>query len=115
MPQLVEESQGNPLVVLLAREWPQERSPQEEVEYQYLLKLSELAKGLVSSPYWEVVNVIVLGDLEEAKGALERISTSERDFRVAQGKANGLREAYNLILNLSRYEGKPDGKDDNSS
>ena len=109
MAQDLEAPQGNPLVGLLSREWPKEMSVVEEEEHKYLLHQVELARGLVDSEYWDLLRVCLIGDLEEAKGALERIETSDRDIRVNQGKANALEQLHNFILRLSRY-GDEDGK-----
>jgi hypothetical protein len=90
---------------LLAREWPRDPAglPQvEQEEFRFLLRMVELARGLVDSEYWELLRVVLIGDLELAKASLENISLSEKDLRVSQGKAAALLSLHNFILKLSR-------------
>ena len=70
----------------------------------FLRRMQELARGLVGSEYWELVNIVFVSDMETAKGALEEPSTSDRDLRVNQGAARALRMARNFILKLSKVE-----------
>jgi len=72
--------------------------------------MRELARGLVGSEYWELINVVMISDMETAKGLLENPSTSDKDLRVNQGAARALRMARNFILRLSKEE-EEDGKE----
>ena len=104
--------QGRPdsLEVLLSREWPKDpeevaKLPLEDQEaLKFLLKMRELARGLVDSEYWELINVVMVNDMETAKDVLEDTSASDKDLRVAQGAARALREARNFLLTLSKVE-----------
>jgi len=94
-----------PLEELLAREWPRDPAGLglvEQEEYRFLLRMVELARGLVDSEYWELVRVVLIGDLELAKAGLENVSASEKDLRVNQGAARALLSLHNFILKLSR-------------
>jgi hypothetical protein len=66
--------------------------------------MQELARGLVDSEYWELINVVLVSDMESAKALLEEPSTSDRDLRVAQGSAKALRLARNFFLRLAKTE-----------
>lgn len=63
----------------------------------------ELSRGLVGSEYWELVSIVLVEGLEDAKAELEQESLSETKLRIAQGKAIGLRNAFNLLLALSNH------------
>jgi hypothetical protein len=112
----VVEERPDSLEVLLAREWPKEPEevaalPLEDQEaLKFLLKMRELARGLVDSEYWELINVVLVSDMETAKGALEDPSTSDKDLRVAQGAARALRLARNFFLTLAKVE-EPNGEE----
>lgn len=69
---------------------------------KYLQRLRELANGLVSSEYWELISLVLIDGCEEAKARLESVTTSDKDLRVSQGEAQAYRSAYNLIVNLSK-------------
>jgi len=111
-----EEERPDSLEVLLAREWP--KDPQELAKLsredqellKFLQRMRELARGLVGSEYWELINVVMISDMETAKGLLENPSTSDKDLRVNQGAARALRMARNFILRLSKEE-EEDGKE----
>lgn len=66
--------------------------------------MKELARGLKASEYWELVNVVVIGDLENAKALLEDTGASDKDLRVAQGQAKALLAAYNFLVTLAQEE-----------
>jgi hypothetical protein len=66
--------------------------------------MQELARGLVGSEYWELVRVVLVTDLENAKAMLEDTSISDKDFRIKQGAANALRSAHNFMVELSKVE-----------
>jgi hypothetical protein len=63
--------------------------------------MRELARGLVGSEYWELVSVVLVEGLEDAKGALEAEATDDRRIRICQGEAKAYRSAFNLIIELS--------------
>jgi hypothetical protein len=64
--------------------------------------MQELARGLVDSEYWELVSLVLISDLETAKGALEESSIGDKEFRVKQGEAKALRSALNFLLQLAK-------------
>jgi hypothetical protein len=64
--------------------------------------MEELARGLVSSEYWELVSLVLIEGLEDAKGALESESTDDKTLRVRQGESKAYRSAYNQFLSLSK-------------
>ena len=70
--------------------------------------MQELARGLVDSEYWELVSLVLINDLETAKGALEDTSISDKEFRVQQGAASALRSVHNFILKLGAKEESED-------
>jgi hypothetical protein len=76
----------------------------------FLRRAKELARGLVGSEYWEIVSLVLIEGLEDAKGALESVTTSDKDMRVKQGEAMAYRDAFNMILELGKTEEK-DGKE----
>jgi hypothetical protein len=56
----------------------------------------------VDSEYWELVSIVLIQGLEDAKDALENVSTSDTDFRLRQGEAKAYRETYNFLFALSK-------------
>jgi hypothetical protein len=66
--------------------------------------LKELARGLLSSEYWELVSLILISGLEDAKGALENVTTDDRNLRLCQGEAKAYRDAYNLVVSMSEVD-----------
>ena len=79
-------------------------SPEDQQERQFLLRLRELARGLVSSEYWELVSLVLIDGLETAKGALESETIEDRALRISQGEAKAYRSAFNLLIRLSKGE-----------
>jgi hypothetical protein len=63
--------------------------------------MQELSRGLVGSEYWELLRLLLVSDLETAKGALEDTMISDKDFRVKQGEAKALLSFHNFILKLA--------------
>jgi hypothetical protein len=61
-----------------------------------------LARGLVSSEYWELVSFVLIDGLEEAKQSLESSGTDDRTLRVRQGEALAYRAAFNSMLELGK-------------
>jgi hypothetical protein len=74
--------------------------------------MKELARGLVDSEYWELINIVLISDMETAKSMLEDPSISDKDFRVNQGAAKALRLARNFFIVLSKTEEKDGEKSD---
>jgi len=73
--------------------------------------MAELARGLISSEYWELVSLVLIEGLEDAKGALENEATDDKRIRVCQGEAKAYRDAYNYVVRLSKYSPEEtDGK-----
>jgi len=70
--------------------------------------MQELARGLVGSEYWELLHLILVSNLEEAKGALESEVTSVEQFRLRQGEAKAYRNVHSFILKLSRSTSEED-------
>ena len=70
----------------------------------------ELAKGLVSSEYWELVSLVLVNGLEDAKSALESESTDDRTIRVCQGEAKAYRSAFNTIVEWSKSTEEENGR-----
>ena len=70
--------------------------------------MQELARGLVGSEYWELLHLILVSNLEEAKGALESEVTSVEQFRLRQGEAKAYRHVHSFILKLSRSTSEED-------
>ena len=103
---------------LLSREWPKspealaELSRVETEELAFLRRMRELARGLVGSEYWELVNLVLISDMETAKAALEESSTSDKDLRVNQGAAKALRSVRNFLVVLAKTE-EQDGEESN--
>ena len=62
--------------------------------------MRELARGLVGSEYWEMLSLVLIQGLEDAKGALENETISSDQFRLRQGEAKAYRSAFNMILEL---------------
>jgi hypothetical protein len=92
---------------LQAREsWPEDLPEDQlrllEEQLSFRRKMEELARGLVSSEYWELLALVLVEGLEDAKGALEGEATDDRRMRVCQGEAKAYRAAYNLIISLSQ-------------
>ena len=77
---------------------------------QFLHKMRELARGLVSSEYWELIGVVLVEGLEVAKASLENETITIDKFRLSQGEARAYRSAYNLFLELAKEDEKE--KDD---
>jgi hypothetical protein len=63
--------------------------------------LRELARGLLSSEYWELVSLVLIDGLETAKGSLESETIEDRYIRVSQGEAKAYRSAYNMLVSLA--------------
>jgi hypothetical protein len=63
--------------------------------------MKELARGLKDSEYWDLVSLVLIDGLEDAKGALESETTSDKDMRLHQGAAKAYREAFNLLVDLA--------------
>jgi hypothetical protein len=86
-------------------EWPEETPEPErkllEEQRAFLLRLRELARGLLGSEYWELVSLVLIDGLETAKGALESETIDDRSFRVKQGEAKAYLSAYNLFVSMS--------------
>ena len=92
---------------LLSRQWPKDKASLSRVETEelsFLKRMRELARGLVGSEYWELVKLLIVSDMEDAKGALEDTSIGEKDLRVKQGAVKAIRELHNFILTLSKIE-----------
>ena len=92
---------------LLSRQWPKDKASLSRVETEelsFLKRMQELARGLVGSEYWELVKLLIVSDMEDAKGALEDTSIGEKDLRVKQGAVKAIRELHNFILTLSKIE-----------
>ena len=83
---------------------------EELAQHQFLLKMRELAKGLVSSEYWELVSLVLIQGLEDAKTTLESTSSDDRAIRVCQGEARAYRSAHNSILRLAREPEEEHGR-----
>lgn len=64
----------------------------------------ELARGLVGSDYWELVSLVLVEGLEDAKQTLESEGTGDRDLRIKQGEAKAYRSAFNLVISLSSVD-----------
>ena len=77
------------------------QEPPDPQEEQFLKKMQELARGLRDSEYWDLVSLVLIQGLEDAKGALESETTSDRDMRLHQGEAKAYREAFNLFVGLA--------------
>ena len=93
------------LAELLSREPPKGQEALEPLEAQqveFLKRMRELARGLVGSEYWELVSLILVEGLEDAKGALESTTTSDKDIRVKQGEAMAYRDVFNMIVELGK-------------
>ena len=104
MEQRWEAERPDSLEVLLAREWPKdskELSSEDQQTLAYLKRMQELARGLRDSEYWDLVSLVLIQGLEDAKGALESETTSDRDMRLHQGGAKAYREAFNLFVGLA--------------
>ena len=70
-------------------------------QQEFLRKLRELARGLLNSEYWELVSLVLVDGLENAKGALESETIDDRSLRISQGEAKAYRSAFNMIVRLS--------------
>ena len=107
---MLKEDRPDSLEVLLSQPWPKDpeelaKLPKEQQEqFKFLNRMQELARGLVDSEYWELINIVLISDMETAKSALEEPSTSDRDLRVNQGAARALRNARNFFVRLSKVE-----------
>jgi len=88
----------------------QELSHQEEQEQAFLKRMRELARGLVGSEYWELLSLVLIEGLEEAKGALESETITVEQFRIRQGEAKAYRSAFNLILGLGKIVEEKNGE-----
>ena len=71
--------------------------------------MRELARGLLDSEYWEMLKLVLVQGLEDAKGALESETTSDRDLRIKQGEAKAYLSAHNMIVDLARLDASEDG------
>ncbi len=76
--------------------------PEEQQQQRFLQKMRELARGLRDSEYWDLVSLVLIEQLEEAKSALERESTPLERMRFCQGEAHACREAVNFMLELAK-------------
>ena len=101
MAEIMEDRQRPSLDSLMAEPSPQKDQAPTEAQ-QYLLRMKELARGLLGSEYWELVSLTLIEGLENAKAALESEATDDRTIRVRQGEANAYRSAYNKIIDLSK-------------
>jgi len=93
-------------VMQAQEEWPQDLSPKEQEilaeQLAFRRRMEELARGLVGSEYWELLSLVLVEGLEDAKGALEIESTDDKRIRICQGEAKAYRSAFNLIIQLSK-------------
>ena len=92
--------------VMQAQEsWPEDLPQQEQEilteQLAFRRKMEELARGLISSEYWELISLVLIEGLEDAKAALESESTDDRRIRFCQGGAAAYRSAFNLVIALS--------------